>query len=149
MLDLTGALMLEIRDYLDAASITDRVRSPKPAPAPKNAAGEVTGPGDAREAGHYVPFVVIVPLDVPPDPRLPITDARYGLRCYGTDPRNAFAVYAGVVSALHGVGPRVKSSGLGIYQSFIEGGTADEDPVTSQPVITGTIHLLATTQAVA
>jgi hypothetical protein len=43
----------------------------------------------------------------------------------------------------------VKSSGLGIYQSWVEtGGAADQDPDTKQPLVSGTIRLIATTQVV-
>jgi hypothetical protein len=70
MIDPTGALVIEVRDSLRAAGITDRVRGYEPAP------------GDS--AKPYRRFVVISSLDVPPDPLLPITDARYSFRCYGT-----------------------------------------------------------------
>lgn len=150
MLDPTGALIVEIRDALEDAGVTDRVRSPEPAPDVIDAAGTVTARGDARGPKDYIRFVVIVPLEVPPHPQLPITDARYIARCYGTDPHDAFLVYAALCDAIHAVGPRVKASGLGIYRSWIEtGGTSDRDPDTLQPLITATIRLLATTQAVA
>jgi hypothetical protein len=136
MIDPTGALIVELRDYLGDAGITDKVRGFEPAP------GDATKP--------YQRFVVIVALDVPPDGRLPITDARYAFRCYGTSPQDAFAVYVGLCEAIHAIGPRVKTSGLGIYNSWVEvGGTAERDPDTKQPLVSGTIHLIATTQAVA
>lgn len=138
MIDPTGSLVVEIRESLDDAGITDRVRGFEPQE------------DDVKGAGHYVRFVVIGALDVPPDPRIPITDARYWFRAYGTTPHDAFVVYAALVEAVHAIGPRVKTSGLGIYQSLVEtGGTAEKDPVTQQPLVSGTIHLTATTQAVA
>jgi hypothetical protein len=135
MIDPTGALVIEVRDSLRDAGITDRVRGYEPAP------------GDSVKP--YRRFVVISSLDVPPDPLLPITDARYSFRCYGTTAQDAWAVYIGLVEAVHHTGPRVKSSGLGIYQSWVEtGGAADQDPDTKQPLVSGTIHLIATTQVV-
>lgn len=144
MIDPTGALIVEIRDYLDDNSITDRVRGFEPA------GSDIEDGGDQRGPGSYVRFVVVVGLDVPPDIDLPITDARYAVRCYGTTPHDAFLVYAGVVAAIHRIGPRVKTNGLAIYQSFMEsGGTPEKDPDTQQPLVVGIIHLIATTQEVA
>ena len=138
MIDPTGAVITEIRGGTLMSMLTDRVRGFEPAPE------------DLQPPGNYKRFVVVVGIDVPPDPRLPITDAHFVARCYGTTPQDAFLVYSGVVDAIHGEGPRVKNSGLGIYQSFIEtGGTTEKDPDTQQPYVTATIHLVATTQAVA
>lgn len=138
-LDPLGSLLIEIRDDVDVDALVDgRVRGFEPAP------------GDAQPKGSYRAFVVIVALSVPPDPQLPVTFATYGIRCYGVTPQNAWAVWGAVVKALHETGPRVKSNGLGIYKTIaVEGGEQEKDPDTGQPVVTGTIRLIATTQAVA
>ena len=136
MLDPMGALIVELRDAL-ATTYTDRVRGMEPAP------------GDVQPAGSFRRFVVLVMLDSSPDSRLPIQRSRVGLRCYGTDPHDAAVLYGAAVQAIHDVGPRVKASGLGIYISKVEsGGSAEKDPDTSQPVVTGIITLIATAQAV-
>jgi hypothetical protein len=92
---------------------------------------------------------VIVALSVPPHPMLPTMDATYAARCYGTTPQDAFLVWRYVTDAIHRIGPRVKTSGLGIYRSWMTDGTPDKDPDTQQPFMNGVIRLLATTQAVA
>jgi hypothetical protein len=137
MTDPTGALLVEIRDELVAAGITNRVRAGEPAP------------GDEQSPGSYVRFVVLVALSLPPDPMLPTMDATYAARCYGTTPQDAVLVWRYVTDAVHRIGPRVKTSGLGIYRSWMTDGTPDKDPDTQQPFMNGVIRLLATTQAVA
>ena len=95
-------------------------------------------------------FVVIVALDEPPEPRVPVTFATYAIRTYGATPQNARAVWGAVVKAVHMVGPRLKANGLGIYQTrVVTGGTQDTDPDTKQPVVTGIVQLIGTTVAVA
>jgi len=138
-LDPLGSLLVEIRDDLDVDTlVSGRVRGFEPAP------------GDAKAAGSYQAFIVLVTLDAPPDPQLPITVATYGIRCYGSTGQNAWAVWGAVVKSIHSVGPRLKASGLGIYRTtVISGGEQGKDPDTLQPVVTGTIRLIATTQAVA
>jgi hypothetical protein len=138
-LDPLGSLLVEIRSDVDVDALVDgRVRGFEPAP------------GDAKPAGSYQGFIVIVALGVPPDPQLPVTFATYAIRCYGTTPQNAWAVWGAVVAALHETPPRLKSNGLGIYKTIvIDGGEQGKDPDTQQPVVEGTIRLIATTQAVA
>lgn len=138
-LDPLGSLLVEIRSDVDVEALVDgRVRGFEPAP------------GDAKAAGSYQAFVVLVALSVPPDPQLPVTFATYGVRCYGSTPQNAFAVWGTVVKVVHSIGPRLKANGLGIYRSaVISGGEQGKDPDTQQPVVEGTIRLIATTQAVA
>ena len=76
--------------------------------------------------------------------------ATYAVNAYGTTPQNAWAVWGAIVKAFHKVGNRVMANGLGIYQTFvISGGEQDKDPRTEQPVVRGTIRLIATAQAVA
>lgn len=137
-LDPMGALFAEVRDDPDVDTLVDgRVRGVQPAP------------GDAQPIGKFKAFVVLTTLDATPQPRVPITFATYGVRAYGSTPQNAWAVWGAVVKALHGAGPRLKASGLGIYRSaVISGGEQSADPDTKQPVVEGTIRLIATTQEV-
>ena len=136
--DPMGTLILEARNDGDVAALVGtRVRGFEPAD------------GDALGPGHYQAFVVLSALDVPPHPRLPITDATYAIAAYGSTPQNAWAVWAALVKAWHAVGPRIGSSHLGIYRSWIaSGGTQDKDPDTQQPLVRGVLRLIATAQAV-
>lgn len=138
-LDPLGSLLVEIRSDVDVDALVDgRVRGFEPAP------------GDAKAAGSYQAFVVIVALSDPPDPQLPVTFATYGIRCYGATPQAARALWGTVVKAVHEVGPRLKANGLGIYKTIVVGGgEAGKDPDTGQPQVEGTVRLIATTQAVA
>jgi len=138
-LDSLGSLLVEIRDDVDVdALVNGRVRGFEPAP------------GDAKAAGSYQAFVVLVALSVPPDPQLPVTFATYGVRAYGSTPQSAWAVWGAVVKAIHETGPRLKANGLGIYKTIaVSGGEQGKDPDTQQPVVEGTIRLIATTQVVA
>lgn len=98
-------------------------------------------------------FIVLSQLGAPPiaGARLvPAQVARISVRCYGTTATNAAQVWGAVKEALDGTGPRVHDNGLGIYQTLDDTGGADgSDPDTKQPVMTGVILALATTQAVA
>jgi hypothetical protein len=134
-LDPMGALIAELRaDPHVSALVGTRVRGFEPAP------------GDALGPGSYQPFVVLVALSVPPHPRVPITFAEYAVRAYGVTAQGAWALWAAVVKALHMTGERVKANGLGIYQTFVlTGGSQDSDPDTTQPLVTGTIRVTATT----
>lgn len=138
-LDPLGSLLREIRDDVDVDALVDgRVRGYEPAP------------GDAKPAGSYQAFVVLVTLSAPPDPQLPVTFATYAVRCYGATPQGAWALWGAVAKAVHERGPRVKSNGLGIYKTIvIDGGEQGQDPDTRQPVVEGTIRLIATTRTVA
>lgn len=139
MLDAMGAIVLELRADPDvAALVSTRVRGGEPAE------------GDAQGPGEYKAFVVVVTLDAPPHPSLPIFRGVYGVNCYGVTYQGASAVWGAVVKAMHVVRHRVKANGLGIYISVAEtGGEQDKDPDTDQPVVRGTIRLTATAQAVA
>jgi hypothetical protein len=138
MLDPTGSLITELRTDSDVSDLVGaRVRGFEPAP------------GDAKGPGAYQAFVVVVALAVPPHPRVPITFADYLVRCYGATPQGASAVWGAVVKAVHKVGPRVKTNGLGIYQSAIaSGGEQLRDPDTKQPYVEGVIQVIATAQAI-
>jgi hypothetical protein len=152
MLDPLGSLIIEVRDDPDAGGLVSRrVRGFKPAPAVLHPeTGVVVEQGDMRGAGEYVPFMVLTTLSAPPEPRVPITFATIGARCYGVTPQGAWAIYGALVKAVNNIGSRVKSNGLGIYNTLvIGGGEQDEDPDTKQPLVHATIQLIATTQAVA
>jgi len=137
-LDPFGALLTELRDDLDVGLLVgDRVRGSKPSP------GDVRGPKD------FVSFIVISALSVPIHPRVPVSWAEYGVRCYAPTFQAAWAIWGAVVKTLHVVGPRVKTSGLGIYRTAIlTGGEEVEDPDTKQPYVEGTVQLIATAQVV-
>lgn len=135
--DPMGSLILEARADSDVASLVGtRVRGFEPAE------------DDAKGPGEYQAFVVISALSVPVNARVPITDALYALSAYGSTPQNAWAVWGALVKAFHAVGPRIGSSRLGIYRSWVSGGEQDKDPDTAQPVVRGTLRLIATAQAV-
>ena len=137
-MDPMGSLIAELRADTDVAGlVSTRVRGFEPAP------------GDSKGAGEYLAFVVITALSVPPHPRVPVTFAEYGIRCYGSTPQNAWAVWGAVVKAMHQVGPRTKTNGLLMYRTFVlAGGEQDRDPDTQQPVVTGSIRLTASLQGV-
>lgn len=142
-----GPLIVEARTDADLrALVGTRVRGQYPAPEDP----AVPGSGDVQPKGSWKAFVILSVLDAPPHPSLPITFAEVAARCYGADPTHAWSVWAALVKALHAVGPRVKASGLGIYRTAVlTGGTQDEDPDTHQPVVTGTLQVIATAAAVA
>lgn len=140
MLDPLGKLLTELRDDDAVDTLVDgRVRGFEPAP------------GDAKPAGSYQAFVVIVALGAERETRSPTARWTYGVRCYGSTAQNAMAVYAACSDAIHHIGPRIRSSdGLGIYLSHdASGGDTAKDPDTQQPYVTFTVELFATTVAVA
>lgn len=149
-LDPMGALITLVRTDSHVDNLVDeRVRGFEPKGVVRNAAGNITYDGDALGPGHYKAFVVIAALDVPPHISLPITFATYAIRCYGVTAQGAWAVWAAVVKALHKIGNQTVGT-LGVYQVFVvSGGEQDKDPRTDQPVVTGTVRLIATTRAVA
>jgi len=145
MLDPVGTLVVELRADADVESLVGaRIRTFEPLGASDTYEGDALGPG------HYKAFVVVTTLSVPIDRRVPITRPEYALTCYGTSPQNASAIWGAVVKAIHGVGARIRASnGQGIYVSWAAtGGEQDKDPFTSQPLVRGTIELIATAQAV-
>lgn len=160
MLDATqlsaiGAVVTELRADTDVATLvgTDlagrvRVRGGEPVGSIQQAGGFYDG--DARGPGKYVPFVVISTLDEPMRGRVPIFDGYYDAAAYGTTFENARAIWGALVKAMHFSGGRTKANGLVIYTSIVEtGGGQDADPVTKQPVVRGTIHIVASANAVA
>lgn len=155
MLGGIGALVTELRADGDLAALVGvdlanrvRVRGGDPVGQLRQSGGDYAG--DVREASDYQTFVVLVTLDEPPHPSVPIFRGVYGANCYGRTRENARAVWGAVVKAIHRVGPRLKANGLGIYISVVEGGgEQDTDPDNDQPVVRGTIRITATAQAIA
>jgi hypothetical protein len=135
-----GAVITELRDDADVAALVGtRVRANRPKGA------DTYDAGDARGAGQFVAFVVVSTTSAFPSRRVPLAFTEYIVRCYGATPKDAREVWGAVCKAMHDVGPRLKSSGLGIYRSaIVGGGSDDEDPDTHQPVVIGTLQLIAT-----
>ena len=156
MLSPIGAIIAETRADTDVQALVGvdecgfrRVRGGEPVGDGTCANGTTKRTADAQGPGHYRPFVVFVTLDDSPHPRVPIQRAVYSFACYGSTFANAREVYGAVVKALHLVGERVKSNGLGIYISFVDTGEEqDKDPDTGQPVVRGTVVVHAAAQAV-
>jgi len=135
--DPTGRLITELRDDPGVSAITTRIRGGEPAP------------GDAKGAGSYQPFVVLVRLAVTRLRRAPVQQVRYVARCYGATFQGAAAL-AGVVSdAIHAKGHRLTAGGISIFGSFDDGGgEATRDPETAQPYETVVIAVNASTQLI-
>jgi len=138
MIDLTGKLLIELRDDTEVDALVDgRVRGFEPAP------------GDVKPKGSYQAFVVIVALDTVRMSRAPVQRATYAIRCYGATPQAAMALYGACSDTLHNIGPRLHAD-TGIYISFdTTGGTAEKDIDTGQPYVTFIAELIAPTQVVA
>lgn len=150
MLNVVGSVIAELRDDSDVAALVGtRIRHSVPLGEVHDGSGSLTYEGDALGAGQYKAFIVLVVADDPPMRRVPVQFVEIFARCYGSTPQNARAVYGALVKALHDRGQRVKTNGLGIYRSAIVGGGSDDtDPRTSQPLVIGTIQLIATTVVV-
>jgi hypothetical protein len=136
-LDPMGSLILELRADNDVAGSSGRA-----------CAGSSLPEGDAQGAGSYRAFIVISALSVPPHPRVPITFAEYGIRCYGATPQNAFAVWGAVVKALHQVGKArspTASSSTSRSSSRRHTGPRSRHPAAR---VTGSIRLTASLQSV-
>lgn len=150
MLNVVSAVIAELRDDPDVAALVGtRIRHNSALGEVHDAAGNMTYAGDARGAGQYQAFIVVVVLSDPPLRRVPVQFAELAIRCYGATSQQAREVYGAVVKCFHDRGVRVKSNGLGIWRSAIVGGGSDDaDPRTSQPLVIGDIQLIATTVAV-
>lgn len=135
--DPLGKVIIELREAAAVAAIVDdRVRGEEPAP------------GDGGKP--FKAFVVLSTLATPRHPRVPIQRPRIAGRFYGRTAQEAMALYVAASNALHGVGPRTHTNGLGIYVSLDDtGGVPDNDPDTKQPLVNGVFELVATTLAVA
>jgi hypothetical protein len=143
VIDPLGSLVSEVREIPGVAALVGvRVRGFEPQGETDSYEGDALGPG------HYKAFIVIATLSLPPERRVPVTFADYALRCYGRTKEEATAVYLAVVDGEHRRMHRLRPNGLGIYATYVTGGEQSLDPKTSQPVVTGTIQLIATTQAV-
>ena len=151
-MDTLGKLVLEVRDDDGVAAIAHgRVRGFEAAPGTVHPdTGAVIAQGDARGPGEYVAFVVMSLLDDPRvGPRIPAHRARIVAKCYGRTRAEAASLRWAVSAALHLVGPRVKTNGLGIYQTLDDGaGRQESDPDTGQPYEQVIFSALATTVAV-
>lgn len=150
MLNVVGAMIAELRDDDDVAALVGtRIRHGNPLGEVHDSSGNLTYEGDALGAGQYKPFIVLVVASDPPMRRVPVQFVEVFVRCYGTTAQNARAVYGAVVKCFHDQGPRVKTSGLGIWRSaIVSGGSDDADPKTNQPLVVGDIQLIATTVVV-
>lgn len=151
-MDVLGKLVIEVRDNAGVDAIAHgRVRGTDPAAATVHPTTGVTiDKGDARGPGEYVAFVVLSLLDDPRvGPRIPAHRARISARCYGRTRSEAASLRWAVSAALHLVGPRVKTSGLGIYQTLDDGsGGQGTDPDTGQPYEVVVFSALASTAPV-
>jgi hypothetical protein len=147
VLDPFGKVLTEIRDAPAVAALTDRVRGGEAAPD-ANRSGVPT-PGDIRQPRSWVRFVVLSRLGVLRWRQVPVQTLRIGARCYGTSFEDATRLYGAVSDAIHEIGPRLASSGLGIFVTADEtGGASGKDPDNGQPYESMVISVIATTQPV-
>lgn len=137
MIDPFGKVLLELADDSGVGAITSRVR------------GHLPGPNDAKGAGEFVPFVVVIDLGGPPLQKTPVQFLSLDVRCYGATPQGAKALYVACSNALHDMGPRTHGT-VGIYRSKDStGGSEGSDPATKQPYVEGTFVFIVATSAVA
>lgn len=137
MIDPLGYVLTTVRDDTGVVAITTRVRGGEPAP------------GDALGPGSWQPFVVLVRLGAQRERSLPMQEVRIAARCYGVTYQQAAALAGAVSDALHALGPRISSAGIGIWNSFDDGGGgADADPDTGQPYEVVIFSVIAATQVV-
>lgn len=139
-------LIIELREDADVAAIVgDRVRSPNPAPGDADWDDLDNGQRKFKHA-----FVVLRALSSSDRHlRLPVQFPRYVAGCYGRTYVEAMQLRWAVSNALHNIGPRVHASGLGIYNSFEDGGgEPTPDPDTGQPYEDVVFQTIATTQPV-
>lgn len=154
MIDPMGGIIAELRadaDVQDLVGVDEcgfrRIRGGEALGAGKCANGTPRS-ADGLGPGAYRAFIVVAALDDPPFGRVPIQRAVYSVACYGTTYQNARAVWGAVVKAMHLVGTRVHST-TGFYISAVDqGGEQDKDPDTGQPVVRGTIRVIATAQPI-
>jgi hypothetical protein len=133
VIDPLGLLLVEIRDGLDDVP----VRGGEPAQ------------GDAKGPGAYQRFVVLSRLATARERRAPAQEVRIAVRCYGATYQDAAALHGEVSDLVHAKGPRLASSGIGVYASFDDAGQgATKDPDTGQPVEEFVLRVIAPTQKV-
>lgn len=150
MVNVIGAMITELRDDPDVAALVgNRIRHANPLGEVHDATGALTYDGDVHGSGEYKAFIVLVTLSDPPVRRVPVQFVEVAVRCYGITRQQARAVYGAVVKTFHDRGVRVKSNGIGVWRSaMVGGGSDDTDPKTSQPLVVGTIQLIAATVVV-
>jgi hypothetical protein len=150
MVNVVGAMITELRDDADVAALVgNRIRHANPLGEVHDASGALTYDGDAHGSGEYKAFIVLVVLSDPPVRRVPVQYLEVAARCYGVTRQQARELYGAVVKTFHDRGVRVKTNGIGIWRSaMVGGGSDDTDPKTSQPLVVGTIQLIAATVVV-
>jgi hypothetical protein len=150
MVNVVGAMIAELRDDSDVAALVgNRIRHGNPLGEVFSPTGSMTYDGDAHGSGEYKAFIVLVVLSDPPMRRVPVQFLEVAARCYGATRQQSREVYGAVVKCFQDRGVRVKSNGTGIWRSAIVGGGSDDaDPKTAQPVVIGTIQLIAATVVV-
>lgn len=133
--DPMGSIVSELR----AANIASkRVRAGEPAD------------DDALPPKSYQRFVVVVDLGGPRFHRLPLQVLRYAIRCYGSTYQDARDLYGDVSDVLDNAGPRYSATDVAIHQTLDDtGGSANKDPVTSQPYYEGVFEIFAGAQQLA
>lgn len=115
--------------------------------ASKRVRGNEPGPDDARGAGEYQRFVVIVDLGGTREHRAPVQVRRYALRAYGATPQDAADLFMECSDLLDNAGPRYGATQVPIYQSLDDtGGSFSLDPITKQPQYDGVFEIFAGTQ---
>lgn len=130
-----GAIVNELRT---ANIASKRVRGGEPAV------------GDAKPAGSYQRFVVLVHLAGPRLHRTPMAIHRIAVRAYAPTFQDASVLYGEISDVLDNAGPRLSDAGVAIYQSLDDtGGSAEKDPDTGQPYESGVLEVFAGTQAIA
>lgn len=134
MIDPTGSLIVELRDYFAAVAIAEPTSR-------RGLAAIALGTavyGDVKGEDREAPYVVLRRAGpARRAPRAPFTRFRYSAACYGADETQATTVYGLVSDALATFGPRRRSAGVAIYLSTEElGGLASLDPDTSEPLET-------------
>jgi hypothetical protein len=122
MTDPLGYILTTIRDDVYVSAITSRIRGGEPAQ------------GDALGPGAWVPFVVLTRLGTLREKRLPVQEVRILAACYGVTYQGAAELAGAVSDAIHAMGARISTGGVGIWLSFDDGGGgATTDPDTGQP----------------
>ncbi len=134
MVDPLGTLISELR----AANI-----------ASKRIRGGEAAVGDAKPAGSWQRFVVLVRLGYQRLHRTPMAIYRIGWRAYAATPQDAAALAGEISDYFDNRGPRLSDAGVAIYQSLDDtGGTAEKDPDTGQPYEAGVLEIHAGTATV-
>jgi hypothetical protein len=137
MISPLAAAIAELLADPSVTTITRRIRPVEPSE------------GDAKGAGHYLPFVVLSTLDAPWQASTATSSVSLGLRTYAATYPDAEELYLACAAVFHRKGPRVSTSHVGIYNSHvIGGGTLGKDPDTQQPYAYGVIELNVSIQPV-